>query len=169
MLPIETLRHLKSEWYTSFSILFPELMFLLTAKPWENNGSCTWMMQFPYFSHDKGGWALESLLKDPQDVLRKNSALSCTLAFRASEVHGREVRTTPPLFLVSSSVSLESGVASSSQDVVTFLCFFISWDLIVYAFTTGMDGDYSRWENESTKYRKCSRNEICLEIFGPSC
>ena len=37
-----------------------------------------------------GGRLLESLLLEPQDVLRKKSAQSCTLTFRAWEVHGRE-------------------------------------------------------------------------------
>lgn len=40
-----------------------------------------------------GGRALESLLWDPQDVLRKKSVQSCTLAFWAREVHGRAALT----------------------------------------------------------------------------
>lgn len=61
------------------------------------------MMQFPYFSGDQGGSSVESLLWDPQDVLRKKSALlrkgpqSSVLAFRAREVCSREACTTVSL------------------------------------------------------------------------
>lgn len=56
------------------------------------------MMQFPYFSGDKGDRLLESLLREPQDVLRKKPEQSCTQAFRARGVHEWEAFTSfPPL------------------------------------------------------------------------
>lgn len=35
--------------------IFQGLIVPATSQPWENNGPCTWMMQFPYFNRDKGG------------------------------------------------------------------------------------------------------------------
>lgn len=53
-------------------------------------------MQFPYFSSDKGGRPLQSLLGDPQDVLRKKSEQSCTFALRTREVFNREACMAVP-------------------------------------------------------------------------
>lgn len=85
-------------WVNFFSLsqfLRGKLCHLWDGREKKNNGPCTWMMQFPYFSRDKGGVRLlESLLRDPQDVLRKKSEQSCTLALGAVEVHGREAFTS---------------------------------------------------------------------------
>lgn len=56
------------------------------------------MMQFPYFSSDKAGRPLQSLLGDPQDVLRKKSVQTCTFTLKTGEVFNREACTAvPPL------------------------------------------------------------------------
>lgn len=54
------------------------------------------MMQFPYFSRDKGGRPLQSLLGDPQDVLRKKSEQSCRFPSRTREAFNREPRAAVP-------------------------------------------------------------------------
>lgn len=79
-------------------------------------------MQFPYFSGDKGGSLLESLLREPQDVLRKKSAQSCTRAFRARGVDEWQAFTSlPPLCRRPRGFSLQHRVASPTQDAVTLL------------------------------------------------
>lgn len=87
----------------------------------------------------RGGWALESLLWDPQDVLRKKSVQSCTLAFRAREVHDREARTAPPCFLVSSRVSLERGVASQNPGCRDLFMLLRKPGINNYPSTTDLD------------------------------
>lgn len=77
-------------------VFFSTLHVPVPPQPWENNGSGIWMMQFPYFSSDKGGRPLQSLLGDPQDVLRKKSEQSCTFALRTREVFNREACTAVP-------------------------------------------------------------------------
>lgn len=67
---------------------------------------CSFTISFVTRGGGGVGRLLESLLRDPQDVLRKKSAQSCRLAFRAREVHDREACTALSFLSVSSSFSL---------------------------------------------------------------
>lgn len=99
-------------------ILANDCGYALTTQPCENNGSCTWMMQFPYFNCDRGGGgALESLFWDPQDVLRKkevSAELYASIHGQGGARQGGFCLSVSPLF-VSSEVSLDCGFSSSSQ------------------------------------------------------
>lgn len=148
--------------------IFNGLIVPVTAQPWENNSPCTWMMQFPYFNRDKGGRALESLLWDPQDVLRKKSALSCTLAFRAREVHGREACTTTSLFWCPQESCWNVGLPPQPR---------MPWPFCALCYVGNLQLPNRRWhasnllswrENGSTRAWKQSRKWKCVEFFFSS-
>lgn len=124
----------------------------------KNNGPCAWMMQFPYFNRDKGGRLLESLLRDPQDVLRKKSEQSCTLALGAVEVHGREAFTSfTPLYRRPRGSPWSAGVAASTRDAVTPLCeatgleFTIKLQWLTWIESAAMRNNWKRKKVECRK------------------
>lgn len=95
------------------SDIFQGLIVPVTAQAWENNGPCTWMMQFPYFNRDKGGQSSGIIVMRPTGCPEEevSAELYASIQGQGGARQG-SLHLGVSSLSVSSRVSLDRGVTS---------------------------------------------------------